>query len=400
VFILFFIVHLFFAYLLYLLEASLEAVGFIFLWIISLILFSPYKIFGRKKAEIDPTSLRDTVGDVKLWISNSIISFFSRQALFFSIFTADIALMGMVYGGESIFKIEITTFIPYFIIFLTICCIGLILYNKSKSNMIRQITEIHTLIFGFFLLIEFFLLDGWANFIYNFAFTGYSIFLITLLLKWDSSLVRKQMYALLFWIVFIINWYLWMVYIFDGIAWSTAAFFLFFYSVAFFEGVSFPRFKLFREPIRAVSLLGLYISTISISIFMFLENSYWSVLFLFLSLAFNVYVHARFENYPSLVFSTLIPVPIYFFFFGFSENFWSFLISSFLLTLGLTFFGRIIRTSYRGDEFVFQTVAMLVLLGSTISFGWRVGIQGIFEYSILLLLFSGMLFVSYLQIRK
>ena len=121
---------------------------------------------------------------------------------------------------------------------------------------------------------------------------------------------------------------------------------------------------------------------------------------LFLSLAFNVYVHARFENYPSLVFSTLIPVPIYFFFFGFSENFWSFLISSFLLTLGLTFFGRIIRTSYRGDEFVFQTVAMLVLLGSTISFGWRVGIQGIFEYSILLLLFSGMLFVSYLQIRK
>lgn len=133
---------------------------------------------------------------------------------------------------------------------------------------------------------------------------------------------------------------------------------------------------------------------------MFTENSYWLVFFLLLSLAFNVYVHARFENYPSLVFSTLIPVPLYFFFFGFSENFWSFLISSFLLTLGLTFFGRIVRTSYRGDEYVFQTVAILVLIGSTISFGWRVGIVGIFEYSVLLLLFSGMIFVSYLQIRK
>ncbi len=91
--------------------------------------------------------------------------------------------MGMVYGGESIFKIEITTFIPYFIIFLTIGGIALIHFNKNQSNMIRQITEIHTVIFGIFLLIEFFLIDGSANFIYNIAFTGYSLFLITLLLK-------------------------------------------------------------------------------------------------------------------------------------------------------------------------------------------------------------------------
>ncbi len=213
-------------------------------------------------------------------------------------------------------------------------------------------------------------------------------------------LLHIVFHILILWIVFLLNCVLGMIYIFDGIDWSTAVVFLFLYSIAFFEGVSFPQFKAFREPIRALSLLWLYISTISISIFMFTENSYWLVFFLLLSLAFNVYVHARFENYPSLVFSTIIPVPLYFFFFGFSENFWSFLISSFLLTLGLTFFGRIVRTSYRGDEYVFQTVAMIVLLGSTISFGWRVGIVGIFEYSVLLLLFSGMIFVSYLQIRK
>ena len=66
---------------------------------------------------------------------------------------------------------------------------------------------------------------------------------------------------------------------------------------------------------------------------MFIDDSYWFVLGLLLSLAFNVYVHSRFENYPSLVFSTIIPVPLYYFFFGISENFWTFLISSFLVTI-------------------------------------------------------------------
>lgn len=64
-YILFLFVHLFFAYLLYLLDANVEAVGFVFLGVISLILFSPYKIFGRKKAEDITTSIQDKVGEVK-----------------------------------------------------------------------------------------------------------------------------------------------------------------------------------------------------------------------------------------------------------------------------------------------------------------------------------------------
>lgn len=399
-YLLFLFVHLFFAYLLYLIDAKLEAVGFVFLGIISLILFSPYKIFGRRKAESIHSSLKETVGEVKSWVSNTIISFFSRQALFFSIFTADIAIMGIVYWGTSIFWIQLSLFIPYFILFLSFCFIVLVLLNRIQSNTLRQIIEVHPLIFSIFLLIDLFLLWGKPDLLYNIAFTGYSFFLSILLLKWNSTPIKKQIYALLFWVVFLIHWNIWLIYFFTWFSWSTAAFFLFFYSVAFFEGVSVSQFKIFRESIRAISLLWLYISTISIGIFMFIENSYWSVFFLFLSLAFNTYVHAQYENYPSLVFSTLIPVPLYYFFFWISENFWSFLISSFLLTLGLTFFWRIIRTPYRGDEYVFQTVAMLVLLGNTISFWWRVGIVGIFENSILLLLFSGMIFVSYLQIRK
>jgi hypothetical protein len=43
---------------------------------------------------------------------------------------------------------------------------------------------------------------------------------------------------------------------------------------------------------------------------------------------------------------------------------------------------------------------MCVLVGNVIYYGWRVGIAGIFEYSVLLLLFSFVTFISYLQIRK
>lgn len=212
--------------------------------------------------------------------------------------------------------------------------------------------------------------------------------------------MRKLIYSMVFWLLFFLSCILWVLYFRKAVSWSVVSVFLFLYSVVFFEWVSFPQFKIFREPIRAISLLGLYLSTVSMGILLFTNGSYWFVFFLILSLAFNIYVHSRFENYPSLVFSTLIPVPLYYFFFGISVSFWGFLISSLLMTLGLTFFWRVIRTSYRWDEFVFQSVAILVLVGNTVSYGWRVGINGIFEYSILLLLFSIVIFTSYLQIRK
>lgn len=89
----------------------------------------------------------------------------------------------MIYGGEPIFKIGLTTFIPYFILFLTLCFISLILIGKIQSKTMRQIIEIHVLIFGIFFVIDALLLDGKPDLMYNIAFTGYSIFLGVLLVK-------------------------------------------------------------------------------------------------------------------------------------------------------------------------------------------------------------------------
>jgi len=336
VYILFFIVHLFFAYLLYLLGAYFEAGAFVLLGVGSIILFSPYKFFRHKDEHRD--SISETVSHVESSVTQGIISFFSEQALFLSIVTTDIALTGIVYGGESIFGINVSEFISGFAILLGISGAVLVFMKYLQSKTVRQIVEIHVPILGFFLLVGYFLQGENFDWWYALAFLCTAVFLGTLVYRGDLSNVRRQVYSLVFWVLSYLTIIVWMMFIGGPMSWNAVTTFLFLYSIAFFEGVSFPQFKVFRESIRAISLLGLYLSTVSYGILLFTHESYWTVLFLLLSLAFNVYVHARFENYPSLVFSTVIPVPLYYFFFGISDNFWGFMVSSLLVTLGLTFF--------------------------------------------------------------
>lgn len=383
----------------YLLHATFEAIAFIVLGIGSLALFSPFKIWSQKESQKETFS-ESSVSKFNTSLVNTVISFFSKQALFFSIVTADIAMIGIVYGGESIFNIPISTFISYFTIAISLSGIAAIYLRYFKSNTIKLIVKLHVPIIGLLLCIGYFLQNSPLDLSYLVSCSTSLVFLWVLIIKWDYDLASKMLYALVFWLIFYFTSLLWILFFNDSISWTTVFMILFLYSVIFFEGVSVEYFKTLREPIRAISLIWLYTSTVAFWIFLFKDGSFWFVIGLLLSLAFNVYVHASFENYPSLVFSTIIPVPLYYFFFGISENFWIFLISSFLITSWLTFFWRIIRTPYRWDEYVFQSVALLVLIGNIIYYGWKVGISGIFEYSILLLLFSFVIFMSYLQIRK
>ncbi len=151
---------------------------------------------------------------------------------------------------------------------------------------------------------------------------------------------------------------------------------------------------------RAISLLGLYIGTSILMGLLIWNNEIWAIALLTISLSFNVYVHTRFENYPSLVFAMVIPISMYLSFFARPATFSTFFIGSLAITFGLTFFGRIIRTPHRLDEYIFQSIAVLLLIGNSISYGWRIGFMGILQFSVLLLMFSVVFFVSYLQIRK
>lgn len=67
--------------------------------------------------------------------------------------------------------------------------------------------------------------------------------------------MRRMVYSLVFWLAFYVASLLWILFFNGSVSWSAASMFLFAYSVSFFECVSLNSFKLFREPIRAVSLL-------------------------------------------------------------------------------------------------------------------------------------------------
>ena len=398
-YILFFLVHIFFAYLLFLLDAYFEAWAFILLWITSLIFFSPFR-FSRSHSDIETNHIENTETSLKNSIQDGVVSFFSKQALFLSIITTNIALLGIIYSGESFTWIQISTFISSYIILISFFWIWVIYKKFFQIPLLSQISEIHIPVLSCLLFLWYYFqgetLDVW----YSISFLSSAVFFTYFLKKTELSFVKKQLYGIFIWFFLYITSIIWFIFLFGNIAWEWITTLLFIYSVVLFEWVSFAWYKTFRESVRAVSLLWLFISTISYFFLLFQNSSYWIVLFLLLSLIFNIYIHARFENYPSLIFSTIIPVPLYYFFFGFSETFGGFLLSLVCIGLGITFFWRIIRTPYKWDEYVFQSVAVLVFIGNTLSFGWRIWIHWILEYSVILLLFSILTFVSYLQIRK
>lgn len=399
-YILFFVVHLFFAYLFYLLGAYFEAAGFVLLWVISLVFFSPFRL-SKNSSDTEYAGPNDRVDKVKSTVREAIISFFSKQALFVSIITTYMALIGIVYSGGAYFWIELLTFISWLIFFISGIWLFLVYQSFLWSKIIQKIAETHISILGALLIFWVLLTSESVSLFYSISSVFSAVYLLSFLLRADLNTAKRQIYGIFSWLLIYLVILVWWIYLFGSISLFSAVTLLFIYWIFVFEGVSIQYLKPFREAARAMSLFGLYVATIAYFFLLFHSEWSWASVFtLLVSLAFNVYVHSRFENYPSLVFSTIIPVPLFYFFFGFSETFLGYVVSSAVITLWLTFFWRIIRTSYRGDEYVFQTVAMIVLIMNTISHAWRVWIDGVFQYSLILLLFSLLSFISYLQIRK
>lgn len=84
--------------------------------------------------------------------------------------------MGIVYGGEAIFGINISEFISGFVLFLSINGMVLIFMKYLQSKTIRQIVEIHVPILGFFLLVGYFLQGDVFDWWYALAFLGTAAF--------------------------------------------------------------------------------------------------------------------------------------------------------------------------------------------------------------------------------
>jgi hypothetical protein len=170
-------------------------------------------------------------------------------------------------------------------------------------------------------------------------------------------------------------------------------------SIVFFEVTTLHWFQKVRSLVRTFSLFLSYFSLI----FLWYYSIIWyllSIPILLIQLFFQIYVHRKYENYPSLLFSSIVPICIYLFFFSPPHTFLAAIFHALCIFLLLTFLWRIVRTGYQYDEYVFQTVAtgtILVLLGSYL---FRFSERTLPEISWILLLFSISFFVSYFQIRK
>ena len=121
---------------------------------------------------------------------------------------------------------------------------------------------------------------------------------------------------------------------------------------------------------------------------------------LIISSFFNFYVHRRFENYPSLLFTAITPFILIWVFFLPPSTLGNYILYCIFIGGGGTLLGRIFRTQYMYDEYIFQTVTIGALLASTGYYFIIAGFEGVLQISSILLMFSGILFISFLQIRK
>ncbi len=146
-------------------------------------------------------------------------------------------------------------FLSVFVIAVCICGIIGVFFEYFQNATFQRIIELQVPILGFLLVAAYFFQDGTPDFLYCSAFFGLVVFLASMLYSQSGSASRKIAYSLVFWILLFVSVIFWIMHFRGSVTWEISGIFLFLYSVGFFEAVSLPQFKLFREPIRAISLL-------------------------------------------------------------------------------------------------------------------------------------------------
>jgi hypothetical protein len=115
---------------------------------------------------------------------------------------------------------------------------------------------------------------------------------------------------------------------------------------------------------------------------------------------FNLFVHRKFENYPSLFMAVFAPVAPVLTYISAPAGLIEYIITAGVTAGLVTFLGRVLRTRYSYDEYVYQALAILLMIIFTGEYVYTVGFQGVLQISCILLLFSILFFVSFLQIRN
>jgi hypothetical protein len=179
-------------------------------------------------------------------------------------------------------------------------------------------------------------------------------------------------------------------------------------SVVYFEYIpKIPHFKMFDIISKYFWLFLSYITLLYITILLFFFRPYFSfevIGLFFLGAAFQYYVHKKFENYISYLFSIIVIIVIYskiFYLYEVESFFFYFLFTLILpgLFVAYTFF---VKNIHPYDYYILYVSTILFSIGGIITYFYHIpfSIDSILPASLFLLLESTLFFVSFVRLKK
>lgn len=405
-FVLFFLVHIFFAGAFFLLNAYVEAGGFVLLGIISLFLFGPFRFWSASGQSEDQKDAASQLDNIRSKLKEQTISFFKRGIFPLSVGLFYIAIFGIVWSLSGTLHIALSAFAHDLAIVVSLLLIVAFFTPLREKSILLELGRANILVLS---LLEWGML---VNHLFSAEIPSFHLIIAVFILiaaivvTFIEEYRRSAAFSHSFLLFFFIFVYLFSTLLFLSGSWFEEGIWVYCMMAivlwtGFFEIVSNKIFRECRIFVRLFSILFVYAWTIGlIGLYTFWLVGQGVIVLLLLSFFFNVYVHQRFENYLSLLFCLLVPIAIFERIFGISENFFLTLISWGVLSFGLVFGSFMLKSSHKFDEYFFQATAIIAALIHFAAFGIVYGMMGLLYFSILLLFFSALLFVSYLRIAK
>jgi hypothetical protein len=396
----FFLVHLFFATVFYILSAPIEATLFLILWIVISILFFPFSV-GRVNKEESTHDVESTHTPTSARAQGIFLSFFRSYTLPLALLLFYLASFWILWSLSIGLDIAFKTLAVWFI------CSNILasLFLKNKINQRigggDAIVDLQTWIIVAIVVIL--LLVNIANYWYHELLLSLATGLLLFFHAKALGKSEKKNHATLFFM--------------GGVFFSVVTFQIFLGIIVSetiriqwilllslwiigFEVAGLPTIRRLQSIGRIMALFLVYGGTsFAIGVHIFTADL-WQLPVLVIATVFNLFVHRRFENYPSLFMAVFAPITPILTYISAPTGLMEYILTASIACWWITFLGRVLRTRYNYDEYVYQALAILLLIIFTIEHLVMGGFQWVLQISCILLLFSILFFVSFLQIRN
>lgn len=394
-FVIFFLVHCFFAFVFFLIQAYLEAGIFLVLGVVSAVIFWPFKL---KKTESE-SDAEETIGSLKTQWKKHATFFFQKMLFPLSLATFYSAIFGIVWVLQDSLGFSVEDFFYGISLLIAVISYGMLSFGAPSERVKNFI----------FTNISFFLVLWLAVATLHLSenmdvFGTVSAFLFLCSALWvvysGKFILEKPLILLLSLFAYLFS-YLRIRGLFGWYVPGALASLAIVYGIVTFESSEIKKLRHGKMFLRLIGTLFLYLWTLFLGCF-FIAWFVWygSVVFLVTAFFFHLYLHKRFENYASFFLALSVLALIFLRMVGIPESFlvWIFLMGIF--SFGLSFFWAREFSLKMHDRYFVQGFSIGIPLISYLVRGFSFGFGTLLEFFSILLFFSALFFVSYLRISS